>query len=94
MEKMKFLGYLEIQLMTCKETFDKFLELLIKNQSVSSNINEVIRSVLNLLIFVFFFCKKISQVQKSTKPITANKNKKMCTKKHVSSNINEVIKTI
>ena len=91
MEKMKFLGYLEIQLMTCKETFDKFLELLIKNQSVSSNINEVIRSVLNFLIF---FYKKISQVQKSTKPLTANKNKKMCTKKHVSSNINEVIKTI
>ena len=80
--------------MTCKETFDKFLELLIKNQSASSNINEVIRSVLNFLIFFFFFCKKISQVQKSAKPLTANKNKKMCIKKHVSSNINEVIKTI
>ena len=36
----------------------------------SSNINEVIRSVLN------FFYKKISQVQRSTKPLTANKNKK------------------
>ena len=49
-----------------------------------SNINEVIRSVLN---FFFFFYKKISQVQKSTKPLTANK-------KHLSSNINEVIETI
>ena len=39
----------------------------------SSNINEVIRSVLN---FLFFFYKKISQLQKSTKPLTANKNKK------------------
>ena len=39
----------------------------------SSNINEVIRPVLNLLIF---FYKRISKVQKSTKPLTANKNKK------------------
>ena len=41
----------------------------------SGNINEVIRSVLNLL-FIFFFYKKISQVQKTTKPLTVNKNKK------------------
>ena len=33
----------------------------------SSNINEVIRSVLN---FLFFFYKNISQAQKSTKPLT------------------------
>ena len=39
---------------------------------VSSNINKVIRSVLN---FLFFFNKKISQVQRSTKLLTANKNK-------------------
>ena len=44
----------------------------------SSNINEVIRSVLNFLFY--FFCKKISQVQKSAKPLTMNKNKKMCIK--------------
>ena len=37
----------------------------------SSNVNEVIRLVLNFLIF---FYKKISQVQKSTKSFTANKN--------------------
>ena len=94
MEKMKFLGYLDILLMRCKENFDKFLELLTKNQSVSSNINEVIRSVLDFLLLLLFFCQKISQVQKRTKPLTANKNTKMCIKKHVSSNINEVIKTI
>ena len=35
-----------------------------------SDINEIIRSVLN------FFYKKISQVQKNIKPLTANKNKK------------------
>ena len=43
----------------------------------NSNINLVIKSVLN---FFFFFYKKISQVQKSTKPLTANKNKKVCIK--------------
>ena len=91
---MKFLGYLDILLMRFKENFDKFLELLTKNQSVSSNINEVIRSVLDFLLLLLFFCQKISQVQKRTKPLTANKNTKMCIKKHVSSNINEVIKTI
>ena len=39
----------------------------------SSNIVEVIRTVLNIL---FFFYDKISQAQKSTNPLTANKNKK------------------
>ena len=43
-------------------------------ENASSNINEVIRPVLNFLFFYFY--KKISQVQKSTKPLTANKNKK------------------
>ena len=38
----------------------------------SSNINEVIRTMLN-----FFFSDKISQSQKSTNPLTANKNKKV-----------------
>ena len=40
----------------------------------SSNIVEVIRTVLNIL---FFFYDKISQAQKSTNPLTANKNKKI-----------------
>ena len=47
------------------------------------------RSVLNF----FFFYKKISQVQRSTKPLTANKIKNEY-KKHLSSNMNEVIQTI
>ena len=42
--------------------------------------NGVFRSVLNFLLF--FFYKKISQAQKSTKPLTANKNKNMH-KKHL-----------
>ena len=41
----------------------------------SSNINEVIRSVIKF--FCFFFYKKISQVQKRTKLLTANKSKKL-----------------
>ena len=39
----------------------------------SSNINEVIKTALSFNIF----CKKILRVQKSTKPLTANKNNKM-----------------
>ena len=46
------------------------------HEITSSNINELIRSVLKFY-FLFFFYKKILQVQKSTKPLTANKNKKM-----------------
>ena len=38
----------------------------------SSNINEVIKTVLNFLIFF----TKTTQVKKSTKQLTANKNKK------------------
>ena len=82
MEKMKFLGYLEIQLMTCKEIFDKFLELLIKNQSVSSNINEVIRSVLNLLIFVFFFSKRFHKYKKAQNRLQRTKIKR-CVQKNM-----------
>ena len=83
MEKMKFLGYLEIQLMTCKETFDKFLELLIKNQSVSSNINEVIRSVLNFLIFFFFFfAKRFHKYKKAQNRLQRTKIKR-CVQKNM-----------
>ena len=39
----------------------------------SSNVNEVIKTVSN---FFFFFYEKISQIQKSTNLLTANKNKK------------------
>ena len=42
---------------------------------VSSNINEVIRAVLNL-----FFYERISQPQKSTKRLQAKKNKAMLLK--------------
>ena len=38
---------------------------------ISNNINEVIKTVLSSLFF--FFTKKILQVQKGTKPLTANK---------------------
>ena len=44
----------------------------------SSNINEVIKTVLN---FLLFFYEIILQLQKSTKPLTANKNKKNAYKK-------------
>ena len=53
-------------------------------QENSSNINEVIRSVLN-----FFFYKKISQAQNRLQQTKINVHKK-----HLSSNINEIIKTI
>ena len=46
----------------------------------SSIINEVIKSVSN---FLLFFYEKILQVQKSTKPLTANKNFKKAYKKHL-----------
>ena len=38
---------------------------------ISNNINEVIKTVLSSLFF--FFTKKILQVQKGAKPLTANK---------------------
>ena len=41
--------------------------------NLSSNINEVIETVLNFLLFY----RKILQVQKGIKPLTLNKNKKM-----------------
>ena len=53
-----------------KKSFNKF----------SSNIAEVTRTVLNFL----FFCDKISQAQRSTNPLTANKNKKNMYKKHLT----------
>ena len=50
--------------------------IVINDCKFSSNTNEVIRSILNFL-FIYFFYKKILQVQKSTKRLTVNKNKKI-----------------
>ena len=62
-------------------TYCKRLSTL-KSHDSSSNIVEVIRAVLNVLFlffifFFYFFYDKISQAQKSTNPLTANKNKKI-----------------
>ena len=57
---------------------------------VSSNINEVIRSVLNFLIF---FTKRFYKYKKAQNSLQRTKIKNVY-KKHLSSNINEVIKTI
>ena len=57
----------------CKTFKDTYFEEYLQTTAsggVSSNINEVIRSVLNFLIF---FYDKISQVQKSTKRIQGTK---------------------
>ena len=62
-------------------------------ESYSSNINEVIKTVLNF----FFFYKKISQVQQTKDKAQNHLQRtkiKNAHKKHLSSNINEVIKTI
>ena len=60
-------------------------------ENASSNINEVIRPVLNSLFFYFY--KKISQVQKAQNRLQRTETKNVY-KKHLSININEVIKTI
>ena len=56
----------------------------------SSNINEVIRSVLNFLIF---FTKRFHKYKKAHNRLQRTKIKNVY-KKYLSSNINEVIKTI
>ena len=69
----------------------KLINFFVKNykaqeewkQENSSNINEVIKPVLN------FFYKKISQAQNRLQRTKINVHKT-----HLSSNINEVIKTI
>ena len=57
--------------------------------SNSSNINEVISPVLNH----FFFTKRFHKYEKAQNRLQRAKIKNMY-KKHLSSNINEVIKTI
>ena len=54
---------------------------------VSSNINEVIRVILNFFIQKFYKHKKVQNAYKQTKI-------KHVYQKHLSSNINEVIKAI
>ena len=56
----------------------------------SSSVNEVIRPVLNLLIF---FTKGFHKYKKAQNRLQQTKIKKVY-KKYLSSNINEVIKTI
>ena len=56
----------------------------------SSNINEVVRSVLNFLIF---FTKRFHQYKKAQNRLQRTKIKNVY-KKHLSSNINEVIKAV
>ena len=57
----------------------------------SSNINEVIRPVLNFLFN--FFTKRFHKYKKAQNRLQRTKRKNLY-KKHLSSNINEVIKTI
>ena len=59
---------------------------------ISSNINEVIRAVLNSLFFFFFFCKKIlhaPKAQKSTKTSKKYKKRKNATKQKHKTQISE-----
>ena len=66
-------------MITNKSDSHKWLQtkvIVTNDYKFSSNINEVIRSVLNL----FFFYKKILQLQKSTKPLTAKQKWKIRTK--------------
>ena len=68
------LGSLEIYLLGPVLWQAPTIEILWWN--FSSTKNEVIRPVLNFLLLFFDFHRKISQAQRSTKPLTANKNKK------------------
>ena len=73
------------------EIFVELLGIYIESKCwVSSNINEVIRSVLNFLIF---FTKRFHKYKKEQNSLQRTKIKNVY-KKHLSSNINEVIKTI
>ena len=61
-----------------KFLYKKFIKKVYHNclYKFSSNVNELIRPVVNFL----FFYDKILHAQKSTKPLTGNKNKKIHTK--------------
>ena len=66
--------------------------ILINNHKFSSNINGVIRPVLNFLFFILF-TKRFHKYKKAQNRLQRTKIKNVY-KKHLSSNINEVIKTI
>ena len=61
-----------------KFLYKKFIKKVYHNclYKFSSNVNELIRPVVNFL----FFYDKILHAQRSTKPLTGNKNKKIHTK--------------
>ena len=79
----------------CMEGKVKFYTGPLSNKSnvfllFSSNINEVVKSVLNFLIF---FTKRFHQYKKAQNRLQRTKIENVY-KKHLSSNINEVIKAI
>ena len=81
--------YLRLPFVIQAKAFDKSFKKVkfVSITIVSSNINEVIREILDFVIQKFHNHKKAQNAHKRTK--TKNVNKK-----HLSSNINEVIKTI
>ena len=57
------------------------------NRKFSSNINEVIRAVLNFfLLLLFFFYKKVLHALKALKPLKALKGTKTLRQKHKNAN--------
>ena len=81
----------------CLSVFDNFVGLALKQLineiigDIISNINEAIRSLLNFLIF---FLQKDFKSTKKHKTAYSEQKFKNVYKKHLSSNINEVIKAI
>ena len=79
--------------MFCLADTKGWLSTYESNHHISSNVIEVIRAVLNSLLFIFFFYKKILHAPKAPKVqkhkdttkqkhkmLQVNKNKKMCLK--------------
>ena len=81
--------YLRLPFVIQAKAFDKSFKKVkcVSITIVSSNINEVIRAILNFLIQKFHSHKKAQNIYKRAKT-------KNVYKKHLSNNINEVIKTI
>ena len=81
--------YLRLPFVIQVKDFDKSFKKVkcVSITIVSSNINEVIRAILNFFIQKFHSHKKVQNIYKRAKT-------KYVYKKHLSSNINEVIKTI
>ena len=83
------LVYLRLPFVIKAKAFDKSFKKVkcVSITIVSSNINEVIRAILDFFIQTFHNHKKAQNAYKRTKI-------KNVYKKHLSSNINEVINTI